>query len=92
MFGNQKKRDPKVPQRIETTSLFSEVPSAECSVCRSSCSAEPGLALLAADHRVACIRAEEVAGRSAADIFGVSTAPVGQPPVAAEDSTEIPIS
>ncbi|MCB0926421.1 MAG: ABC transporter ATP-binding protein [Mycolicibacterium insubricum] len=56
--------------------------------CRS---AEPGLALLAADHRVACIRAEEVAGRSAADIFGVSTAPVGQPPVAAEDAPVVEV-
>ena len=28
-----------------------------------------------ADHHAACIRTEQVAGRSAADIYGVSTAP-----------------
>ena len=42
--------------------------------CRS---AEPELILVSgsvgADHRAACIRTDEVVGRSAADIFGVST-------------------
>lgn len=42
---------------------------AECS------DAEPELTAVGPDHRVACIRHEEVAGRSAADIYGVSTEP-----------------
>ena len=36
--------------------------------------AEPELAPVTADHLVACIRSEHVAGRSAAEIYGVSTA------------------
>jgi peptide/nickel transport system ATP-binding protein len=46
--------------------------------CRS---AEPDLVTITGGHQAACIRTEDVAGRSAAEIFGVST----QPPVA--DST-----
>jgi glutathione transport system ATP-binding protein len=34
---------------------------------------EPELAAVATDHRAACIRTEHVAGRSAAEIYGVST-------------------
>jgi peptide/nickel transport system ATP-binding protein len=34
--------------------------------------AEPDLAVVATGHRAACIRTEHVAGRSAADIYGVS--------------------
>ena len=37
--------------------------------------AEPALVPVGADHHAACIRTEQVAGRSAADIYGVSTAP-----------------
>ena len=40
--------------------------------CRS---AEPELLEIAPSHRAACIRTEDVAGRSAADIYGVSTEP-----------------
>ncbi|WP_006243169.1 ABC transporter ATP-binding protein [Mycolicibacterium tusciae] len=36
--------------------------------------AEPDLLEVAPNHRAACIRTEEVVGRSAADIYGVSTA------------------
>ena len=52
--------------------------------CRS---AEPDLVTIRDDHRAACIRADYVAGRSAAEIFGVSTQPlptddaVGEPPL-----------
>jgi glutathione transport system ATP-binding protein len=38
--------------------------------------AEPELIPVASDHAAACIRTEDVAGRSAADVYGVSTAPV----------------
>jgi peptide/nickel transport system ATP-binding protein len=38
-------------------------------------SAEPELASVAPDHAAACIRTDEVAGRSAAEVYGVSTAP-----------------
>jgi peptide/nickel transport system ATP-binding protein len=37
--------------------------------------AEPALVTIRNDHRAACIRTDEVAGRSAAEIFGVSTQP-----------------
>jgi peptide/nickel transport system ATP-binding protein len=37
--------------------------------------AEPELITVGAGHSAACIRTEKVAGRSAADIYGVSTAP-----------------
>ncbi|GAC1395787.1 MAG: ABC transporter ATP-binding protein [Mycobacterium sp.] len=45
-------------------------------------SAEPELIQIARGHRAACIRSEHVAGRSAAEIYGVST----EPPVAAVDN------
>ena len=38
--------------------------------------AEPELIPVGADHRAACIRTEHVVGRSAADVYGVSTAPI----------------
>jgi peptide/nickel transport system ATP-binding protein len=38
-------------------------------------SAEPDLVTIRGGHRAACIRTDDVAGRSAADIFGVSTQP-----------------
>ncbi|MCV7280462.1 ABC transporter ATP-binding protein [Mycolicibacterium flavescens] len=41
--------------------------------------AEPDLLEIGAGHRAACIRTEHVAGRSAADIYGVSTAPPDTP-------------
>jgi peptide/nickel transport system ATP-binding protein len=46
--------------------------------CRS---AEPDLVTIRGAHRAACIRTDDVAGRSAADIFGVSTQPqpIGAP-------------
>jgi len=47
--------------------------------CRS---AEPELVRVAADHTAACIRTDEVAGRSAADIYGVSTEPARSAPPA----------
>ncbi|SEH70138.1 peptide/nickel transport system ATP-binding protein [Mycolicibacterium rutilum] len=41
--------------------------------------AEPDLLEMGPNHRAACIRTEHVAGRSAADIYGVSTAPPDAP-------------
>jgi peptide/nickel transport system ATP-binding protein len=49
-------------------------------------SAGPGE--LALTHNAACIRTEEVAGRTAAEIFGVPTAPAPEAPT--DDSTELP--
>jgi peptide/nickel transport system ATP-binding protein len=40
-------------------------------------SAEPDLVTIRDGHRAACIRTDDVAGRSAAEIFGVSTQPPG---------------
>ncbi|MCB0950637.1 MAG: ABC transporter ATP-binding protein [Mycobacterium sp.] len=39
---------------------------------------EPELESVGPDHRVACIRSEHVAGRSAAEIYGISTAPLAE--------------
>ncbi|MCT7656876.1 dipeptide ABC transporter ATP-binding protein [Mycobacterium deserti] len=44
--------------------------------------AEPELLEVGAGHRAACIRTEHVAGRTAAEIYGVST----EPPAAPEDA------
>lgn len=45
---------------------------------------EPELLPVGADHRAACIRTDQVGGRSAADIYGVSTA---APPAESGDSS-----
>ncbi|KMO80166.1 ABC transporter ATP-binding protein [Mycolicibacterium chubuense] len=59
-----------------------------CPLAVEECStAEPALEAVGPDHRVACIRHADVAGRSAADIFSVSTAPAP----AAADSGERPV-
>jgi peptide/nickel transport system ATP-binding protein len=44
--------------------------------------AEPELLEVGTNHRAACIRTEQVAGRSAADIYGVSTEPPAAQPAA----------
>jgi peptide/nickel transport system ATP-binding protein len=49
--------------------------------------AEPELAPVGPNHQAACIRTEQVAGRSAADIYGVSTAPSA----ADEATTDAPV-
>ena len=54
-----------------------------CPLAIDACrAAEPELIELAPKHRAACIRIEHVAGRSAAEIYGVST----EPPAAASDA------
>ncbi|OBH33783.1 peptide ABC transporter ATP-binding protein [Mycobacterium intracellulare] len=47
---------------------------------------EPDLLPVGADHRAACIRTDQVGGRSAADIYGVSTT---ARPVRADDSSVV---
>ena len=50
--------------------------SPRCPLAVDAClSAEPGLVPVGPAHSAACIRTEEVAGRSAADIYGVATEP-----------------
>ncbi len=49
--------------------------------------AEPELVPVGPNHQAACIRTEQVAGRSAADIYGVSTAPGA----ADEATTDAPV-
>ncbi|BBY14761.1 dipeptide ABC transporter ATP-binding protein [Mycolicibacterium litorale] len=53
--------------------------------------AEPELLEVAPAHRAACIRTEHVAGRSAAEVYGVSTAPSTTPP-AADDPVVLRVS
>ncbi len=43
-------------------------------------STEPELVSVAPDHTAACIRTDDVAGRPAADVYGVSTAPIDATP------------
>ena len=52
--------------------------------CRS---AEPDLVTVRDGHRAACIRTDDVAGRSAAEIFGVTTAPSAVDSAADESAT-----
>jgi peptide/nickel transport system ATP-binding protein len=49
--------------------------------------AEPELASVGPNHQAACIRTERVKGRTAADIYGVSTAPTGTD----EETTDAPV-
>jgi oligopeptide/dipeptide ABC transporter ATP-binding protein len=49
--------------------------------------AEPALVPVGTGHHAACIRTEHVAGRSAADIYGVSTAP----PAAVDQTATAPV-
>jgi len=44
--------------------------------------AEPELLELAGNHKAACIRTDQVVGRTAAEIYGISTAPAGAAPAA----------
>ncbi|MDA2894865.1 ABC transporter ATP-binding protein [Mycolicibacterium sp. BiH015] len=63
-----------------------------CPLAIDECStAEPELALVAPNHHVACIRSEHVAGRSAADIYGVSTAAPPEP-AARDDSVVLRVT
>ncbi len=51
--------------------------------------AEPDLVTVGADHSAACIRTDVVAGRSAAEIYRVSTQVHVQPPPAGESATAV---
>ncbi|MDG4666290.1 ABC transporter ATP-binding protein [Mycobacterium sp. 236(2023)] len=53
--------------------------------------AEPELEPVGPDHLVACIRSDEVRGRSAADIYGVSTAPPAES-AATDDSVVLKVT
>jgi peptide/nickel transport system ATP-binding protein len=54
-----------------------------CPLAIEDCSAaEPELIEVGHNHTAACIRTEHVAGRSAADIYGISTEPAGAPAAA----------
>ncbi len=54
-----------------------------CPLAVDAClTAEPELRTVGAGHQVACIRSEDVAGRSAAEIYGVSTASRSEPDAA----------
>jgi peptide/nickel transport system ATP-binding protein len=57
--------------------------------CRS---AEPPLVEVAEGHRAACIRTDDVAGRGAAEIFGVSTQPPAVDGPAGEDATVLRVN
>jgi peptide/nickel transport system ATP-binding protein len=51
--------------------------------------AEPALIEVGTDHRAACIRTEHVAGRSAAEIYGVATRPETTAPEPDDDSPAV---
>jgi peptide/nickel transport system ATP-binding protein len=79
---------PGAPPTMSSLSL-GECPFApRCPLVIDECrSAEPDLVTIRDGHWAACIRTDDVAGRSAAEIFGVSTQPppndakAGEPPV-----------
>ncbi|BBZ08599.1 ABC transporter ATP-binding protein [Mycolicibacterium doricum] len=63
-----------------------------CPLAIDECRAgEPELVEVAPGHRAACIRTEHVAGRSAAEVYGVSTAPPASPP-SADDPVVLRVS
>lgn len=63
-----------------------------CPLAIDECRAgEPELVEVAPGHRAACIRTEHVAGRSAAEVYGVSTAPTASPP-SADDPVVLRVS
>ncbi len=56
-----------------------------CPLAIDACrAAEPELIAVGTNHHAACIRTEQVAGRSAADIYGISTEPPEQAAAAAD--------
>lgn len=54
--------------------------------------AEPDLESVGPGHQVACIRSDHVAGRSAAEIYGVSTAPLSEIGARAEESVVLRVN
>ncbi len=57
-----------------------------CPLAVDDCRAEePALVEVGPDHRVACIRSDEVTGRSAADIYGVPSAPAQTAPTSGSE-------
>ena len=57
-----------------------------CPLAVDDCRAEePPLVEVGPDHRVACIRSDEVTGRSAADIYGVPSAPAQTAPTSGSE-------
>ncbi|TPG31234.1 dipeptide ABC transporter ATP-binding protein [Mycolicibacterium hodleri] len=55
--------------------------AARCPMVIDEChSAEPELVSVAPFHSAACIRTDDVSGRTAADVYGVSTAPIDAAP------------
>ncbi|MGH3958763.1 dipeptide ABC transporter ATP-binding protein, partial [Mycobacterium sp.] len=55
-------------------------------------SAEPDLVTITDGHRAACIRTDDVAGRSAAEVFGVSTQPTPIDTTAGEPSVVLQVT
>ncbi|MDT5009723.1 MAG: glutathione transport system ATP-binding protein, partial [Mycobacterium sp.] len=67
---------PGAPPSISTIDAGTCPFAPRCPLAIDPCrAAEPELITVGADHQAACIRTEHVAGRSAAEIYGVSTAP-----------------
>ncbi|ORV64691.1 dipeptide ABC transporter ATP-binding protein [Mycobacterium fragae] len=81
---------PGAPPTMTTLSPGACTFAPRCPLAIDECrSAEPDLVTIREGHQAACIRTDDVAGRSAADVFGVATAPEpidsttgGEPPVA----------
>jgi oligopeptide/dipeptide ABC transporter ATP-binding protein len=67
---------PGAPPNLATLAPDSCPFAPRCPLAIDECrSAEPALITVSEDHRAACIRTDDVAGRAAADIFEVTTAP-----------------
>ncbi|WP_025735375.1 dipeptide ABC transporter ATP-binding protein [Mycobacterium genavense] len=67
---------PDAPPNLSTLAPDACPFTPRCPLAIDECgAAEPPLITVAQDHRAACIRTDDVAGRSAAEIFDVTTAP-----------------
>jgi oligopeptide/dipeptide ABC transporter ATP-binding protein len=67
---------PGAPPNLSTLELDACPFTPRCPLAIDECrSAEPALVAVGEDHRAACIRTDDVAGRTAAEIFDVSTQP-----------------
>jgi oligopeptide/dipeptide ABC transporter ATP-binding protein len=67
---------PGAPPNLSTLAPDSCPFTPRCPLAIDECrSAEPALITVSEDHRAACIRTDDVAGRAAAEIFKVTTAP-----------------
>jgi oligopeptide/dipeptide ABC transporter ATP-binding protein len=84
---------PGAPPNLSTLELDACPFTPRCPLAIDECrSAEPDLVTVSEDHRAACIRTDDVAGRTAAQIFDVSTQPPAIDSAAGESATVLRVT